>query len=131
MYKRNDGITEQEILKNKFSSYIETVIVRYRMTYLRYKNKNRLDLCDIEEDYESIPDMTDFVYDICASECISKALKSLNEKERFVFIARAIEDRDFNEIAEVMGMKNKGVTTLYYRAIAKIKTMLEGMYEKL
>ena len=58
-------------------------------------------------------------------------MKSLNEKERYVFVSKVIEERDFNEIAETMGMKYKGVTTLYYRAIAKLKTMLEGMYEKL
>ncbi len=74
MYKRNDGITDQEILKNKFSAYIELVMVRYRMTYLRHKTKNYINLFDTEEVYESIPDTTDFVYDICASECISNAL---------------------------------------------------------
>ncbi len=131
MYKKNTGSTEQEKLQNKFSSYIETTIVRYRMTYLRYKNKNHIDLCDTEEDYESIPDTTDFVYDICSADCISNALKILNEKERFVFVSKVIEERDFNEIATAMGMKYKGVTTLYYRAIAKLRTMLEEMYEKL
>ena len=32
----------------------------------------------------------------------SNVLKSFNEKECFVFVARAIEDRDFNEIGEVL-----------------------------
>ena len=131
MYKKNNGLTEQEKLQNKFSAYIETTIVRYRMTYLRYKNRNYIDLCDTEEEFESIPDTTDLVHDICSADCISNALKSLNEKERFVFVSKVIEERDFNEIAETMGMKYKGVTTLYYRAIAKLKTMLEGMYENL
>ena len=131
MYKKNNGLTEQEKLQNKFSAYIEMTIVRYRMTYLHYKNRNYIDLCDIEEEFESIPDTTDFVYDICSADCISNALKSLNEKERFVFVSKVVDECDFNEIAEAMGMKYKGVTTLYYRAIAKLKTMLEGMYEKL
>ena len=131
MYKKNNGLTEQEKLQNKFSAYIETTIVRYRMTYLRYKSRNYIGLCENEEEFESIPDTTDFVYDMCSAECISNALKSLNEKERYVFVSKVIEERDFNEIAETMGMKYKGVTTLYYRAIAKLKTMLEGMYENL
>ena len=65
MYKKNTGLTEQEKLQNKFSAYIETTIVRYRMTYLRYKSRNYIGLCDTEEEFESIPDTTDFVYDMC------------------------------------------------------------------
>ena len=49
MYKKNNGLTEQEKLQNKFSAYIETTIVRYRMTYLRYKSRNYIGLCENEE----------------------------------------------------------------------------------
>lgn len=41
------------------------------------------------------------------------------------FMARVIEDKSFNAIAEELGVSYKGAATLYYRTIAKLRKILE------
>lgn len=50
--------------------------------------------------------------------------KSINEKERYVILARVIEEKGFDKIAAELGIGYKGAAAMYYRAIKKLKNML-------
>ena len=127
MIKRNNGLTEQEILQNRFTALVTVSIERARIDYLRKeKSRNRHAFQMDSESFDMIPDSTDFVEEICEADSLAYALKQLDERERYVIIARVIEERSFEEIADELGLKYKGVAALYYRTTAKLRDILGG-----
>ena len=127
MIKRNNGLTEQEILQNRFTALVTVSIERARIDYLRKeKSRNRHTFKMDSESFDMIPDSTDFVEEICEADSLAYALKQLDERERYVIIARVIEERSFEEIADELGLKYKGVAALYYRTTAKLRNILGG-----
>ena len=127
MIKRNNGLTEQEILQNRFTALVTVSIERARIDYLRKeKGRNRHAFQMDSESFDMIPDSTDFVEEICEADSLAGALKQLDERERYVIIARVIEERRFEEIADELGLKYKGVAALYYRTTAKLRNILGG-----
>lgn len=127
MYKKNSGKTETEILQNRFTAYITTSIRRERIAYLKLQCRKSYIIHEMEEElFNMIPDETDFVLDLCNSISIASAISALNDRERYVVIARAVENKSFEMIASKLGLKYKGVTAIYYRAIVKLRNMLGG-----
>lgn len=55
------------------------------------------------------------------------ALKGISERERHVFFARVLDERGFESLAEEMGLGYKGVATIYYRALRKIKKKMKEL----
>ncbi len=55
------------------------------------------------------------------------ALKGISERERYVFFARVLDERGFESLAEEMGLGYKGVATIYYRALSKIKKKMKEL----
>ena len=55
------------------------------------------------------------------------ALKELSERERYIFLARALDGKGFEVLAEETGMGYKGVSAVYYRTVQKIKRKIEVM----
>ena len=53
-------------------------------------------------------------------------MREIKEKERYVILARILDEKGFNEIADELGMGYKGVAAIYYRAIRKLKNILGG-----
>ena len=59
------------------------------------------------------------------NEILVQAIKDIREKERYVFLARVLEEKRFKEIAEELGMGEKGVAAIYYRTVKKLRDTLE------
>ena len=76
-----------------------------------------LSIC-IEEEYYIEPD-ADY------SELYA-ALHSIKEKGRRVFLARVLDEKSFDEIAEELGLSYKGAAAIYYRTITKLRKLLGG-----
>ncbi len=55
------------------------------------------------------------------------ALRELSERERYIFLARAVDGKSFEALAEETGMGYKGVASVYYRTVQKIKRKIEVM----
>lgn len=128
MKRRNNGYTESEILFNEFTAFITTSIDRERIKYLQreaYRSKLIYEMED--EKFALIPDNSDFVFDLCENDALSYALKQLDERERYVLFARVLEGKSFDEIADKLGIKYKGVTAIYYRTTTKLRNILGGM----
>ena len=127
MIKRNNGSTEQEKLQNRFTAFITTSIARARIDHLRKEKSRSRRTYDMEEGKLSlIPDETDFVSKLCESDSLAYALRQLDERERYVLLARVLEEKSFEEIADKLGLKYKGVAAVYYRTIAKLRNLLGG-----
>ncbi len=128
MKKRNNGFTEQDILQNEFTAFITVSFERTKLKYIK-REAYRLRLIGEMEDekFALIPDGTDFVEKFCENDALAYALKQLDERERYVLFSRVLEGKTFNEIADKLGIKYKGVAAIYYRTTAKLRNILGGM----
>ena len=58
-------------------------------------------------------------------DAVKNALKILTERERKIIIFHILEDKDFAEIGNLLGLSYKGTATAFYRAIKKLREVLE------
>lgn len=49
------------------------------------------------------------------------AIRQLSPRERYVLLARAVDERSFKEIAGKLNISYKGAAAVYYRAVTKVK----------
>lgn len=54
------------------------------------------------------------------------ALEQLNEKERYVLLTRVLDEKSFEDLGNELGLSYKGITSVYYRAIHKIRDKMKG-----
>ncbi|MFQ8836553.1 MAG: sigma factor-like helix-turn-helix DNA-binding protein [Oscillospiraceae bacterium] len=52
-------------------------------------------------------------------------MEKLQERDRMIFLSRALEERSFAELADEFHIGYKGVAAIYYRTIQRIKKELE------
>ena len=82
--------------------------------------------------YESEPSAEKLVMDklplmdVIENGALLEALQKLNERERQVFLARILEEEDFETLGVRFGLSYKGAAALYYRTIQKIRKSIEG-----
>ena len=126
MFKKNTGSTEHDILQNQFTSYLSFAVSNARIDYIRAKIA-RLKREQATDQYELLITQEVFEMEVFfENEALSQAIKDIREKERYVFLARVLEDKKFKKIAEELGMGEKGVAAIYYRTVKKLREMLEG-----
>lgn len=127
MWKKNSGQTEQEILQNRFTAYLSKAIQRRRKNYLEQVGRRKEETLS----EEMITNMGIFMEQDAINELplimqlendtLFYALKSLNERERHVFLAKVLDEKNFNTLALELGLSYKGTATVYYRAVKKMK----------
>lgn len=126
MFKKNTGSNEHDILQNQFTSYLSFAVSNARIDYIRAKIA-RLKREQATDQYELLITQEVFEMEVFfENEALSQAIKDIREKERYVFLARVLEDKKFKEIAKELGMGEKGVAAIYYRTVKKLREMLEG-----
>ena len=126
MFKKNNGSNEYDILQNQFTSYLSFAVSNVRIDFIRAKIA-RLKREQVTDQYELL--ITQEVLEvesIFENEALTQAIKDIKEKERQVFLARVLDDKKFKEIAEELGMGEKGVAAIYYRTVKKLRDILEG-----
>lgn len=126
MFKKNTGSNEHDILQNQFTSYLSFAVSNARIDFIRAKIA-RLKREQATDQYELL--FTQEIFEIelfLENEALSQAIKDIREKERYVFLARVLEDKKFKEIARELGMGEKGVAAIYYRTVKKLRDILEG-----
>lgn len=126
MRQWNDGSNAANALQNQFTAYLSTAIQNTRKKYVHNKIKQSQNEIWIEEvayiSDESAVDYTEFITEI---DTVFTILKTLNDRERRVLIARVVEEKGFDIIATELGLRYKGAATLYYRTIDKLRKILE------
>ena len=128
MKKRNNGFTEQDKLQNEFTAFITVSFERTKLKYIKREGYRLRLIGEMEDEkFALIPDGTDFVSNFCENDALAYALKQLDERERYVLIARVLEEKSFDEIADKLGVKYKCATMIYYRTTAKLRNILGGM----
>ena len=132
MWCKNNGLTEDEILRNRFTSYLMTAIQRRRKDYFQHLIRNMeitglMDFIETDEFYdiedepfEDVPLMS------VENQELFIALQQLGERERYVFINRVLEEKSYDLLAMELGLTYKGVSAIFYRALQKVRSRLNG-----
>lgn len=134
MWQKNSGKSENEILQNLFTAYLTTAVKRRRNDYIQQAARIQ-QMESMEHDIQYILEQgteEDMFRGLplpmqLEDSALLHALKEVNERERRVFFARVLDERSFESLAEEMGMGYKGVTSIYYRTLRKIKKKMKEL----
>lgn len=126
MFNKNNGSNEHDILQNQFTSFLSKAISNARIDFIRAKIA-RLQHEQATDQIELLLARETFEIDsFLENEALRQAIKDIREKERYVFLARALDGKKFKEIAKELGMGDKGVSAIYYRTVKKLRDLMEG-----
>ena len=134
MWQKNNGKSETEILQNQFTAYLATAVQRRRNDYLQQMDR-RQQIESLTEDFMFMPECSieqDMLLGLpvlmqLEDSALLHALRELSERERYIFLARAVDGKSFETLAEETGMGYKGAASVYYRTVQKIKRKIELM----
>lgn len=134
MRQKNNGKSETEVLQNLFTAYLTTAVKRRRNDYIQQATRLQ-QMEDVTDNFQYSPEYgTDEDVFVglpltmqLEDSALIHALKELNERERHVFLARVLDERSFESLAEEMGLGYKGVTSIYYRTLRKIKKKMKEL----
>lgn len=128
MWQKNNGKSETEILQNQFTAYLATAVQHRRNDYIQQITRLQqteyvTDMIEDSQKYDMEKDILSGLplFMQLEDSALIHALKEVNERERHIFLARILEERSFESLAEEMGIGYKSVTTIYYRTLRKIK----------
>lgn len=132
MWQRNNGQTEAEKLQNRFTAYLLVAVRRQQRDYMIKKNQQTRYELPVEDDtypnrYQTETDLLEQLPMMMQLEsaALQSALGQISERERYVFLSRILEGLSFEELGAELGLGYKGVAAVYYRAVGKIKKLME------
>lgn len=134
MWQKNNGKSESEILQNLFTAYLAMSVKHRRNAYIQQAARIQ-QMESMEDDIQYIQEQgteEDMFRGLplpiqLEDSALLHALKGINERERHVFFARVLDERGFESLAEEMGLGYKGVATIYYRTLRKIKKKMKEL----
>ena len=133
MWQKNDGTGEANILQNQFTAYLVTALHRQKVDYLRRRTRliQHEFSVDFQEEWPEFQTSSEIEIQLpiqmeLENMALGAALERLKERDRYIFFARVLDERSFQELAEELGMEYKGVAAAYYRVIQKIKKEMRG-----
>lgn len=136
----NDG-TGEYILQNEFTAYLQTAIRRVKVRYV--SKKQQLEATEIPKSTllkGDVPGSSEDVALFFMSKnvaalwdedaidrgiYIAEMLDQLTDRDRAILKRKIVDDSTFLEIAEAIGMDVNTVKTAYYRALKKLRALLE------
>lgn len=126
MFNRNNGSDEHDILQNQFTAFVTVAVSNARIDYLRARIR-RLQRELITEEYEILfSEDYDYIEVLSENDALHQAMQMIKEKERYIVLARLLDEKGFDEIADELGIGYKGAAAIYYRTIQKLKDILGG-----
>jgi len=117
--------------KYKFSSWIYRIAHNEGVSYLRSKKRKQIskNVSGGEDDiFEKIPSDIDIEGEYIkkdSQKTLAKALKKLDSKYREVLILRFFEEKEYNEISEILHIPSGTVASLINRGKEKLKILIE------
>lgn len=133
VWKRNDGTDEINAIQNRFTAYLVTAIHRRKAQYFQWSEKWTAHEASVDpQDYAELwydePDMLAALPPLAQMENqrLLQVLSEMPQRDRYILLAKILEDRTFGELSEELGVGYKGIAAAYYRAVQKIKRKLGG-----
>ncbi len=123
----NDSTSNHDEIRAQFTSWINVVVWRARRDYFKSQQRHFREI-PIEE-IDEIPDNSSFeVLEkdefIFADERLAKAFPKLPLCQQQVITLRIAKDLSPAEIAEIMGCDSARISRQYYKAIAKLRSIM-------
>lgn len=131
MWHRNNGKEEAEVVQNQWTAYLVKAIKRRRNDYIEQISKGRTEPLPEETSGKTEYSIETYVFTglpvmmQLENAALFCALKGLTERERCIFLARVLDEKPFEELAEELGLSYKGAAAIYYRTIRKIKEAMK------
>ncbi|MCL1883710.1 MAG: RNA polymerase sigma factor [Defluviitaleaceae bacterium] len=104
----------------KRKSYILLITKHRAIDYIRSQKRRDIEYIDELQDVSDNVDLSDYIKSQEAYEHLINTIENLPEKYRTVFEMRYIQDMSNMEIADVLGITNKAVSTRISRAKLKL-----------
>lgn len=122
MRYKNNGQGEENILQNQFTRYLIRAIRRDKGKYL--KKQSSVEIREISRD--SCVNEPCFGPELPVFELVAleQALSEIKDRDRYIFFARVLDERSFEELAAELGLGYKGVSAAYYRTVQKLRQIL-------
>ena len=125
MSQKNHRHTACHELQSRFTAYLQRAVHNKRIDYL-YKQRSVLQTEQLIED--SVQNDSgldeDFVSTYDAYDHLRYVLRNIKERERYILLARVLEEKSFAQIGAETGMSGKGAAAVYYRTLKKLRGML-------
>lgn len=140
MLFRNDGKGESNVIQNQFTAYLVSALRRKKRDVLQVwmrvsENEFSVDFQDYLLDTPNEPIFPEPIQEITSetyhkidfeNTALEQEIRNLSDLDRFVFLARVLDDRDFEDLAKELGASCSAVIARYYRIIRRIRKALEG-----
>ena len=122
MWRRNNGKGEDNVLQNQFTRYLITAIGREKAKYLKRRSNlfYRELMIDLDDSIQANAPST-LPFELIA---VYQILGQVSKRDQYIFLARVLDQRGFDELAAELGMSYKSVSTAYYRVIQKLRDAL-------
>ncbi len=120
LYSMND----KNLPKDKEATWLYTVVKNEALQILR-KKKKELDV--YSENIYEIENANDEIEKIIDKESFNKLISNLNNKEKEIVSLKIISDLSFSEISKLLEQPTSTIKWKYYRAVYKIKLLLENI----
>ena len=111
--------------EGEFEGWMHRIFVNHAITCIHRKRKDVLSRNNEREFDEAILVDNNDRYSSDLKGILLRYLNCLNPKERTIFNMVAIEEYTVVEVAKELNLKKTVVKTYYYRARARMRTMLE------
>jgi RNA polymerase sigma-70 factor (ECF subfamily) len=114
--------------KGSISAWLYKIAQNIVWDYLRANKKHTI--VSLEAVYDISDNSSEFEDDICIREIkknLLEALSNLNEKDRDLIILKFWSDMTNREIAEFTGLTESNVGVKIFRALRKLKSVLESL----
>ena len=133
MQYKNDGKSEEHYIQNRFTAYLQVSLRRKRIEVLakRYDPMRHETATETNELFPYGQQNEDqLIHNMeVQAKCqqILQALQNMKARERYIFLARVIEERPFAELARELGLGYKGVAAIYYRTLQRLRKEMEDL----
>lgn len=127
MLPRNNGMTENDILQNQFTSYVSRALRNRRLRYIMNQDRKNSKELLFSQIQDFLTAEEDQIGELLKYELLRQALHHIKKKERMIVLARVVEEKSFGEIAQEMDMSYKAVSNMYYRVMKRLKEHMEGV----
>lgn len=116
---RNQGISESDIVQNRFTAYAQAAVYHYRERYLQRRKKRRQLEVSYEEQEPFLrslpsdpPEDTSIGFENAA---LALVWESLREKDRLILIRHTVNGESLKDIADDLQMPYVTVKAIYKR----------------
>ncbi len=115
--------TESDDVRNRFTAYVQTALRNRKARYLSGdKSRVQMESSELPGDFIISEEAC---FSVAETEILLSALEKIQERERKIVYQRAVQEKSFVEIATALEMKYSSVTMVYYRALRKLRSLMQ------